>query len=60
MSLNTVFMNLGMLLASVIAGVVLDLYNYQAVGIALGTLGIVGAAVWITLVKEPCTTKQVD
>jgi predicted MFS family arabinose efflux permease len=58
MSLNTVFMNLGMLLASVIAGVVLDLYNYQAVGLALGTLGMVGAVVWITLVKEPCATKN--
>jgi len=40
-------------LASVAAGLILDVSGFQAVGITLGTLGIVGAAVWIWLVKEP-------
>ncbi len=53
MSLNAAFMNLGMLLASVAAGLILNFGSYQAVGITLGTLGILGAAVWIRLVKEP-------
>jgi len=54
MSLNTAFMNVGMLLASITAGVMLNLYNYQSVGLALGSFGLLGAVVWITLVKEPC------
>ena len=58
-SLNTAFMNLGMLMASLLAGVVLDLYNYQAVGLVLGSLGIFGAVIWITLVKEPCKNNSV-
>jgi hypothetical protein len=44
----------GMLLASITAGVMLNLYNYQSVGLALGSFGLLGAVVWITLVKEPC------
>ncbi len=52
-SLNAAFMNFGMLLASLVAGVVLDLFNFQMVGIALGSLGILGAVVWIAFVKEP-------
>jgi predicted MFS family arabinose efflux permease len=52
-SLNAAFMNLGMLLASLIAGVVLNLYSYQIVGVALGSLGILGAVIWIAFVKEP-------
>ncbi len=54
MSLNTAFMNVGMLLASLIAGFMLNSYGYQAVGLVLGSLGILGAVVWIALVKEPC------
>jgi predicted MFS family arabinose efflux permease len=54
MSLNTTFMNLGMLLASLVGGIVLNLYSYQVMGIVLGALGVVGAVVWIGLVKEPC------
>jgi predicted MFS family arabinose efflux permease len=52
-SLNAAFMNLGMLLASLVAGLVLNLYSYQILGVVLGVLGILGAAVWIVLVKEP-------
>lgn len=54
MSLNTAFMNAGMLLASLTAGVMLNIYSYQAVGLALGTFGLFGAVIWVTLVKEPC------
>ena len=54
MSLNTAFMNVGMLLSSLIAGVMLNSYGYQAVGLVLGSLGILGAVVWIALVKDPC------
>jgi len=53
MSLNTAFMNVGMLLASLIAGLMLNVYGYQAVGVVLGSLGVLGAVVWITFVKEP-------
>jgi len=53
MSLNTVFMNLGMFVASLIGGFMLNGYGYQALGLVLGSLGIVGTIVWITLVKEP-------
>jgi predicted MFS family arabinose efflux permease len=54
MSLNTAFMNIGILLASLTAAIVL---NFQAIGLALGSLGILGALVWISLVKEPVKTK---
>jgi len=54
MSLNTAFMNGGMLLASLAGGIVLDLYNYQSLAIVLGGLGVLGTVIWITLVKEPC------
>ena len=42
MSLNTTFMNLGMLLASVAGGVALDVYGYQALALILGGLGVAG------------------
>ena len=58
MSLNTAFMNVGMLLSSLIAGFMLNSYGYQAVGLVLGSLGILGAVVWIALVKEPCTINK--
>jgi predicted MFS family arabinose efflux permease len=54
MSLNTAFMNLGILLASLTAAIVL---NFQVIGLALGSLGILGAVVWILFVKEPVKTK---
>ncbi len=59
MSLNAAFMNIGILLASLLGGLMLNSYGYQAVGLALGSLGLVGVAIWVALVKEPCppTTK---
>jgi predicted MFS family arabinose efflux permease len=58
MSLNAVFMNIGMLVSSLIAGSVLNIYGFQAVGLVLGSLGIVGVVVWASLVKEPCAQKK--
>ncbi len=54
MSLNTTFMNLGMLLASLAGGVALNLYGYQSLALILGGLGVLGSVIWITLVNEPC------
>jgi predicted MFS family arabinose efflux permease len=58
MSLNAVFMNIGMLASSLIAGFVLNNYGFQAVGLALGSLGLTGVVVWVALVKEPCAPKK--
>jgi MFS transporter, DHA1 family, inner membrane transport protein len=54
MSLNTTFMNLGMLLASFAAAFALDLYNYQTLALILGGLGVVGTIIWVLLVRDPC------
>jgi predicted MFS family arabinose efflux permease len=58
MSLNAVFMNLGMLLASVAGGIALDLYGYQTLALILGGLGVLGAVVWVTLVRDPCKKQE--
>jgi predicted MFS family arabinose efflux permease len=58
MSLKATFMNLGMLLASVAGGIVLNVYNYQTMALVLGGLGLVGTAVWILLVKDPCKLQK--
>jgi len=55
MSLNSTFMNLGMLLASVTAGIAIDLYGYQSMALILGSFGVIGAIIWLSLVKD--TTK---
>ena len=60
MSLNTAFMNGGMLLASLAGGVVLDHYSYQTFALFLGGLGVAGTVIWITLVKEPCKQQKQD
>jgi predicted MFS family arabinose efflux permease len=54
MSLNSTFMLLGTLLASVGGGIALDIYNYQTLALILGGLGIVGTVVWIVLIRDPC------
>lgn len=53
MSLNTAFMNAGMLVSSLIGGFALNAYGFQVLGLVLGSLGIVGTIVWVTLVKDP-------
>lgn len=54
MSLNTTFMNIGMLVASLAGVYALNLYGYQSLALILGSLGVIGTVIWITLVKEPC------
>jgi predicted MFS family arabinose efflux permease len=58
MSLNTAFMNGGMLLASLASAYALDLYNYQTMALLLGTMGVAGAIIWIALVKDPYKTPK--
>jgi DHA1 family multidrug resistance protein-like MFS transporter len=53
MSLNTAFMNVGMLLSSLIGGFALNTYGFQMLGLILGSLGVVGTVVWVALVKDP-------
>ncbi len=58
MSLNTAFMNVGMLLASFAGAVALDLYNYQTLALILGGLGVVGTIIWVALVRDPCKAQK--
>ena len=51
-SLNTTFVNIGMLLASVSAGIALNLYNYQTMALILGSLGVAGTIIWVAFVKD--------
>jgi DHA1 family inner membrane transport protein len=53
MSLNTAFMNGGMLLASLIGGFTLNTYGFQVLGLVLGIIGVVGTVVWVAIVKDP-------
>jgi MFS transporter, DHA1 family, inner membrane transport protein len=52
-SLNAAFMNVGMLVASLLGGFTLNSFGYQALGMVLGGLGLLGTFVWIALVKDP-------
>ena len=52
-SLNTVFVNGGMLLAAVIAGLSLGNDNYQLLAVIFGGLGVIGMVVWVAMVKDP-------
>ncbi|HSV49168.1 MAG TPA: MFS transporter, partial [Candidatus Acidoferrales bacterium] len=53
MSLNTAFMNIGMLVASLVGGFTLNSFGYQALGLVLGGLGLLGTIIWIALVRDP-------
>jgi DHA1 family inner membrane transport protein len=54
-SLNATFVNVGMLLASIAAGITLNLYNYQTMALILGSLGVAGVILWVALVKDTST-----
>ena len=58
MSLNMMFGTLGVLIGTAIGGLMLVLFHqYQAVGLALGALGITSAAVIYFFVKDPTRTQ---
>jgi predicted MFS family arabinose efflux permease len=58
MSLNMMFGTLGGLIGTAIGGLMLVLFHqYQAVGLALGALGITSAAVIYFFVKDPTRTQ---
>ncbi|MGD6853081.1 MAG: MFS transporter [Candidatus Bathyarchaeia archaeon] len=51
-SLNTAFVNGGILLASVTAGVTLNFYSYQVLAAVLSGLSFVGIVLWFAFVKD--------
>jgi predicted MFS family arabinose efflux permease len=51
-SLNTAFVNAGILLASVTAGITLNLYNYQVLAAVLCGISVVGIVLWFAFVKD--------
>jgi predicted MFS family arabinose efflux permease len=55
MSINSAAMSLGNAVGSALGGLTLILYNYEAMGAILGAMGIVAAAVFYLLAKDPCT-----
>jgi predicted MFS family arabinose efflux permease len=59
-SLNSAFMNIGMLIGSMIAAFALNLYNYQTLALILGSIGVLGSAIWLFLVNEPCKKPAED
>ena len=54
MSLNTVAMNVGMLLTSITAGIALNNFGYQTLALTLGGFGVIGTILWVSMVKDPC------
>jgi predicted MFS family arabinose efflux permease len=52
-SLNTVFYNGGMLLATIVANFFIIGSDYQIMAVILGGLGVVGMVVWMAFVKDP-------
>jgi predicted MFS family arabinose efflux permease len=53
MSLSGAFTSLGSLLGITIGGLVLNAYNYQAMGLVLGSSGIISIIVVAALAKDP-------
>jgi predicted MFS family arabinose efflux permease len=54
MSLRVAFAGIGSAVGVTIGGIVLSLYNYQAIALTLGALGIVGSFILLTAAKDPC------
>lgn len=56
MSLNTAVASIGTALAAAVGGAVLDLFSYEALGLTLGVAGVIAAAVFYFLTKDPSRT----
>lgn len=54
MSLRGTFSGIGSFIGITIGGIALNIANYQAVGLILGTIGIASILVVLFLIKEPC------
>ena len=57
MSLNSAVLAAGGALAAAAGGAVLDLFSYEALGLTLGVTGVIAAAVFYFLTKDPSRTK---
>jgi predicted MFS family arabinose efflux permease len=53
MSLNSAFTAVGVSLAAAVGGAVLDLFSYETMGLTLGATGVIAAAVFYFLTKDP-------
>jgi predicted MFS family arabinose efflux permease len=52
-SLNTTSISIGMVLAPAIGGMLLDAFSFKAMGLTLGTAGILAATVFYFLTQDP-------
>ena len=59
MSLGRVAGGIGAVTGVIVAGGVLNLYNYQAMGLTIGLIGISGAIIMILLAKDPIKTQTI-
>jgi MFS family permease len=59
MSIDTALINAGSAIGSTVGGLALIYFNYEGLGGVLGAVGIVAAAVFLILSRDP-TTKTVD
>ena len=58
MSVDTAVINIGSALGTVVGGVALLYLNYEGLGSLLGAIGIVAAAVYFLLTKDPTVTSR--
>ena len=56
MSITLAAMNTGGTLGAGVGGLALILYDYEFMGVSLGGMGLVGAAIFHLLVKDPTKT----
>ena len=57
MSLNFASILLGMTIAPIIGGLLLDLFSFEAMAITLGSTGFIAAAIFYFLTKDPIKTQ---
>ena len=56
-ALNTIFLNVGTLSASITGGMALNFYNYQTMALVLGGFTSIGLFMWIMLVDDPTKSR---